>query len=545
MVGLVAIPEDSWKYFDDATADVARARRSKRDPLNARSTAPIPTLTILEHPHTLRIGERALLSDLLLSKAVNLARGELVFSQPGDKNGTPLADPFLSRKAIRFVPQQNNSICMDPSETKTSVLVDGMRLSQAVHFSPEEMEEGVVLELSGRIVLLFHLNRDALKPPPPDFGLVGGGDALNRVKWEILRVADLDVPILLRGESGTGKELVANALHSLSKRGKQSFVSVNMGAIPPTLANAELFGAKKGSFTGSVGNQTGYFRAAHKGTLFLDEVGEAIPEIQAMLLRVLETGEIYAVGAQTPHMVDVRLIAATDADLESRVASGSFRGPLFHRLASYEIWLPPLRKRRDDIGRLFIHFLRQELDRFNEGFRLDLNEAHGEPWLPPGLMTRLATYDWPGNVRQLRNVARQLAIGNRGQQHAEMGPKLKQMLGRKTTTQSSVGRADQSKTADKPKPRRKPSEITEEELIGAMRENRWEPKATAQHLRVSRTSLYALIEQCEGVCTAADLSPGQIKECYADCSGDLEAMVTRLEVSKHGLKKRIRSLGIS
>ena len=166
------------------------------------------------------------------------------------------------------------------------------------------------------MLLLLHLADATAKEPMEALGMVGTSGGLQRVRQHIRQVADLNVPVLIRGETGSGKELIAQAIHRHSTRRDKAFVSVNLGAMPRELAAAELFGARKGAFTGAVRDQPGFFQTAHEGTLFLDEVGEAPPEVQVMLLRVLETGQIYPVGERAPVAVDVRLVAATDAHLE-------------------------------------------------------------------------------------------------------------------------------------------------------------------------------------------------------------------------------------
>ena len=264
-------------------------------------------------------------------------------------------------------------------------------------------------------------------PPAPAretdrFGLIGDSAAVAQVRADIRRVADLEVAVLLRGETGTGKELVARAIHRSSARRSRPYLAVNMGAIPPALAAAELFGAARGAFTGADQRRAGYFSQAHGGTLFLDEIGETPAEVQALLLRALETGEVQPLGAEAPRRVDVRVLAATDADLEASIAAGRFRAPLLHRLNGYEIRLPALRERREDFGQLFFAFLRQELEAMGEGERLEDPGPRGTPWLPAPVVARLAAADWPGNVRQLRNVARQIAIGNRGAAEAVLPP---------------------------------------------------------------------------------------------------------------------------
>ena len=283
-----------------------------------------------------------------------------------------------------------------------------------VSFSAAEVDRGVVLLLAGRVVLLLHRFRPVFPDSLPRYGLVGLSDSLLDLCRQVARVADLDVPVLLRGESGTGKELVASALHRASRRRDRPFLALNMGALPASLAAAELFGAARGAYTGAEHARRGYFRRAHGGTLFLDEIGEAPQEVQPLLLRALESGEIQPLGSEEPARVDVRVVAATDADLEQAVAAGRFRAPLLHRLGGYAIRLPPLRERRDDIGRLFFHFLREELAVVGEERRLADSGPNAQPWPPAAWIARFAAAPWPGNVRQLRNVARALAIDSRG-----------------------------------------------------------------------------------------------------------------------------------
>jgi two-component system nitrogen regulation response regulator GlnG len=367
--------------------------------------------------------------------------------------------------------------------------------------------------------------------------------------------------VLIRGETGTGKELVASAIHEAGARRSRPLVCVNLASLPAALAAAELFGATRGAFTGAARTQEGYFRRAHGGTLFLDEIGEAPTDVQVMLLRAIETGEIYALGAQRAEQVDVRLLSATDADLDAMVGNGGFRAPLLHRLAGYEIHLPPLRARRDDVGRLLIHFLGLELAEIGETDRLDRSEP--EPWLPMSLMTRLVRYDWPGNVRQLRNAVRQLVIGNRGRAEAELPESLARLLDGAAHSDLSLhvhdtGPGPQLPAADAsshdpdtlttgpvPAQRRRPSEIPEPELAKALRTHRWDIKATARELGISRTSLYGLIESSGLLRTAGELGVDEIRACHRETGGDLDAMVERLCVSKKALRRRIKELGLA
>jgi two-component system nitrogen regulation response regulator GlnG len=241
-------------------------------------------------------------------------------------------------------------------------------------------------------------------------------------------VAPLAVPVLVRGEIGTGKELVARALHQESPRAHGPFVAVNLGALPPSLAASELFGARRSLFTGSGQDQSGAFARADGGTIFLDEIGAAPAEMQLRLLHALETGEIVPVGAKNPRWVDVRIVSATAADLEDAVNHGGFREALLHRLAGCSIHLAPLCERREDIGRLLAWFLRRELAELTDlGDTLPATDAP-EPWLPVSLVSRLVRYAWPGNVHQLQTVVRQLVLDSRGLTALRASPGLDALL---------------------------------------------------------------------------------------------------------------------
>ena len=334
-----------------------------------RPAAPIliPGLTILYHPDLRRIGDRAPLAHLASGRDELLSRRDPDFSAPGVPGRRPLADPHLSRTPLHLQPgPEPGSVRLVRGDCPTVVSVHGESVGQERLITAAEIERGVVLLLAQHVVLLLSLVDPTLPAGLPRYGLVGESSGMIQVRQEIRRVAGLTVPVLLRGATGTGKELVARALHDAGPRAGRLYLAVNMGAVPATLAAAELFGAVRGAFTGADRSREGWFARAHGGTLFLDEIGEAPPEVQVLLLRALETGEIQPVGGGEPRRVDVRLIAATDTDLEVAVADGRFRAPLLHRLGAYQLRLPPLRDRREDFGRLFSHFLHQELNALGE-----------------------------------------------------------------------------------------------------------------------------------------------------------------------------------
>jgi transcriptional regulator with GAF, ATPase, and Fis domain len=231
-------------------------------------------------------------------------------------------------------------------------------------------------------------------------GFVGEAAAMQHVIAQIRKVVDTRVTVLIEGETGTGKELVASALHYWSGRADKLFVAQNCAALPENLLESELFGHKKGAFTGATEDKRGLFDLAHGGTLLLDEVGEMPLTLQAKLLRVLQEGEVRPVGSNVTKRVDVRVVAATNRDLEKEVAEGRFREDLFYRLRVFPIRVPPLRERRDDVPPLANHFLRRYAAEFGRAV-----EGIGQQ-----AMELLCAYEWPGNVRELENEVQRLVI---------------------------------------------------------------------------------------------------------------------------------------
>ncbi|MAX05427.1 MAG: sigma-54-dependent Fis family transcriptional regulator [Flavobacteriales bacterium] len=232
------------------------------------------------------------------------------------------------------------------------------------------------------------------------FGIIGSSPELERAIDVSLQVAPTDISILVVGESGTGKESIPKIIHQNSRRKHKPYIAVNCGAIPEGTIDSELFGHEKGSFTGAHDSRKGYFEAANGGTIFLDEVGELPIASQARLLRVLENGEIIKVGASKEQKVDVRIIAATNVNLPASVAKGKFREDLYYRLNTISINLPALRDRGDDINLLFRKFAADFADQYNTPpIRLTDNASHV-----------LQNYNWPGNIRQLRNFVAQLSV---------------------------------------------------------------------------------------------------------------------------------------
>ena len=236
-------------------------------------------------------------------------------------------------------------------------------------------------------------------------GIIGSSDGIVQVLEMIGQVAPVDISVLILGESGSGKEIMAKAIHKASKRSNQALITVNCGAIPEGIIESELFGHKKGAFTGAGEDRKGYFEEANKGTIFLDEIGETPIETQVKLLRVLENGEFMRVGEAKTRKTDVRLIAATNKDLSKMVGSGEFRQDLFFRLKTVTILVPPLRKRPEDINAF--------LERFSLEFTRS-NDIRYRGFTPDAIRV-LKRYSWPGNVRELKHFIEKIIVLSKGE----------------------------------------------------------------------------------------------------------------------------------
>jgi two-component system, NtrC family, response regulator HydG len=308
-----------------------------------------------------------------------------------DGNDLVLADHFVSGKHLR-VERHGNAFRVTDLRSTNGTFVGAMRLLEA------EVPLGTTLRL-GEIELTLE---NATKVAPSFEGMIGTAPAVRQLAELIDRVAPSNAAVAIFGESGTGKELVARAVHARSARADKIFIPVNCAAISKELIESELVGHEKGAFTGAINGRKGAFEEADGGTLFLDEIGELPMDLQAKLLRALESGEIKRVGASRPIHVDVRVVTATNRDLFSAAREGRFREDLYYRLCVIPLHLPPLRRRTQDVVALAEHFLRAFTPRGQ-------NVA-----LTPGAVERLKTHAWPGNIRELRNVVHRSLLLRKG-----------------------------------------------------------------------------------------------------------------------------------
>jgi DNA-binding NtrC family response regulator len=275
--------------------------------------------------------------------------------------------------------------------------VEAVKLG-AFDYLEKPFEQEQIRQVVAKAINTYALARRDARPEEPSgrgrFRLVGQAPTIRQIFAVIEKVANTPSTVLITGESGTGKELIARALHENSARHAGPFIKINCAAIPKTLMESELFGYDKGAFTGAVGAKPGRFELAHGGTLFLDEIGEIPVEMQVKLLRVLQESEFERVGGIKTIKVDVRLVTATNRDLQQEIIAGTFRDDLFYRLNVVPIHIPPLRERREDIPLLAEHFLAK----FNERLKKQIAS------IAPEAIERLIAYHWPGNIRELENL---------------------------------------------------------------------------------------------------------------------------------------------
>ncbi|MBO9611380.1 MAG: sigma-54-dependent Fis family transcriptional regulator [Dyadobacter sp.] len=310
----------------------------------------------------------------------------------GNQTGIDLAR-ILRKRNIAFVYLSANS---------SKEILDAAKSTQPYGFLVKPFREKDILVTLDIAHYLHQQKTELSKPQPPlnipantpFSAIVGNSSGLLEVMEQVRIAAPSDVSVLILGESGTGKEKIAQSIHNLSDRRKHPFVRVNCAALPSALIESELFGHEKGAFTGASERRTGKFELAQKGTIFLDEIGEISLSMQAKLLHVLQEKQIDRIGGKTPINLDIRIIAATNRNLEKEVAEGRFRLDLYYRLNVFPITLPPLRERRDDIMPLAVHFIQIFAARFGK-------EVSG---FSPSVSKQLMSYDWPGNIRELQHL---------------------------------------------------------------------------------------------------------------------------------------------
>ncbi len=523
-------PRDS----DATLPSVITASRNKR-------SAEALLLTIAFHPDVNRIGEVARVEERSASRPWILGRRSPAFKQPGaPAAGSQLAEPHISRQSLQLE-YRRKALRLRRFPASSRVRVGAVEVQDALTLNTQELRAGVPILLGHGVVLLLRLapvgDVDATSVAPID-ELRGQSAAMAAIRAQVMRAAACDVDVLIRGETGTGKELVASAIHRLGARARGPWVVVNMAAIPTELAAAALFGRNRGAYTGADSNAPGYFQQAHRGCLFLDEVGDTAEEVQPQLLRALQQREIQPVGGAVTK-VDLRVLSATDALLDSK--DSHFKAALRHRLGALEIVLPALREHPEDIGELLLHFLRSASAA--AGNTVSLSGTNGRAasaanssLLPTpesdslviaawaNLFFHALRYQWPGNVRELANVAHQIIV-----------------------TGASIPDLPQNFTALHPPSRNSAAQagmsgIDHERFAAAMQSADFEVVKVARALGVSRAAVYRRIEASKEYRLLGDISDEEVLRSLTEHKGETSAAARELRVSPRALAKRLRKL---
>ncbi len=501
-------------------------------------------ISIACHPDVRRWGERTWLTHPLVIDRRNPSFDD----GAGTGQLWPLADASVSRSPVVEVrPWGQGGVEVRRRHDRASLFINGSPLVDIARLDEAEVGQGALLELSHRVAVWIQRERIPGREPRVAPEIVGRSAGILRAREDIAKVAPYDFTVLVRGETGSGKELVARAIHDESDRAHGPLLDVNLGSVAPDLVAAELFGHTKGAFSGATSARRGWFRAADTGTLFLDEIGEASAEVQRALLRVLETGRVQPVGSDTDVAVDVRVVAATDADLEADIDAGRFRNPLLQRLSQYVINIPPLRERRGDIPLLVRHTLLARAVEFDIHDRVVPTNSDASAWIDTAAMRTLIQHDWPGNVRELINVVTRTAI--RCRTDARFVPTIetrrRARVAVDTVDAPVVSKASTDHGSDRsslPARRKRLTDIELGDLETALQRNDWRPGPAARELGIARSSIYELIRRNPTIPESTTLELEEIRAALDACNGDVRAAARRLRVPVRGLKIRMSQL---
>jgi two-component system response regulator AtoC len=383
--------------------------------------------------------------------------------------------------------------------SEAEAVVRAMRLGAADYLPKPLVVSELELVLRRALERAGHLALPVVSSPrPPSAADVDAepvaalSGAMERV-WALAdRIADTDVPVLLVGESGVGKDVVARRIHATSRRSARPFVKINCAALPGELLESELFGHEKGAFTGAHAEKPGKFELADQGTIFLDEIGEMDPRLQAKLLQVLQDEEFYRVGGKRSVRVDARVVVATNRNLEAAIRQGTFREDLFYRLNVVTIRVPPLRERKEEIAPLVHHFVTKYRSRYGAG----LDEV------PAQVMERFHAYDWPGNVRELENLVRRLVVlRDPAMVLGEVGPapaRPQGVPGPANAVRAGTLHAALPEDAPLKTVARRAARIAEREaILRALVRTGWNKRKAARRLQISYKALLYKIKDCE------------------------------------------------
>ncbi|MFK7974962.1 MAG: sigma 54-interacting transcriptional regulator [Halioglobus sp.] len=501
-------------------------------------------LTVLFHPDVSRIGQVARVPVEDPAMPWVLGRRSPAFAHPvpreeqGQEKGEPLHDPHVSRRSV-VLAFDGETLQLNRFSGSSRVRIAGTELHETLTLGPDALKQGVPVSLGHAVVLYLHMSDSVQLPSiryPGSERLLGGSAAMQKLHQQIRLAAQSADDVLIRGETGTGKELVANAIHAASEKAAGPMVSVNMAAIPVDLAPSMLFGSAKGAFTGADKHSIGYFEKANGGTLFLDEIGDCPTAIQPQLLRALQQREIQEVGGAVRE-VDVRIVSATDAPLEG---AEHFKAALLHRLGSFEILVPPLRERIEDVGLLLMHFATAAArDARQEALLLTESSSAVDVAAWAVFVFQASRYQWPGNVRELANVVGQVI--RKAPEPLALVEVFESMISHRAAPGPEV--YDQPGDEEsRQKSSRKMADIGDEEFDLAMHESDFEPSGVARKLDVSRTAVYRRIEASPTYRLANEIPVAELRQLLGEGDDGLEAVARRLKVSSAGLRLKLRAI---
>jgi two-component system response regulator HydG len=428
----------------------------------------------------------------------------------------------ILRKAKHVSPGTEVMVITGHGDVKTAV--EAIKQGAANYLTkPVDLGElRAMVERAAERVRLARANRELARRLDEKFGfegVIGNSPRMHEVIDRLRNIAPTSAAVLIQGETGTGKELVAKAIHTNSPRKSKPFVAMNCTALNESLLDDELFGHEPGAFTGADRLRKGRFEHANGGTLFLDEVGDMPLPLQAKLLRVLENGEVFRIGSNEPVRVNVRLLSATNRDLEAAVAAGTFRQDLYYRLKVVTVRLPALRERREDIPLLVAHFIKE------------LNQRHGKhvTGISEPLRRAMAAYDWPGNVRELRNNIESMVVQN---QDGVLG--LEDLQDGDTLRRFPL--ADHKATGPGNLVGRPLSEVERYYMEQALELTQGNREEAARMLGIGERTLYRMIQEGK--------LQDKISQALTEAGGKLDEAARRLNIREESLRRKIKKWGI-
>ena len=490
------------------------------------ATTEVAFVEVAFHPDFRLVGARAPIAARDSTHETPLVIGRdhpTFFHDDGSSAGT-LADPCLSRRqlAVRWHGEARRFRVDRELASRRAISAlapDGRDYVGSL----DEITPGTLIAIGDRVLLRF----DCGPLPTASLGLLGTSLAMREVRRALESLASRSDSVLVLGESGTGKELAVRAIHDAGPRRAAPLIAINCAGLPDTLVEAELFGVERGAFSGATERRDGLFRAAGDGTIFLDEIGELSMTAQAKLLRALQEQRVRPLGGAGEVIFGARVVMATHRDLEKAVAEGSFRADLFARIEAPSVVLPPVRERREDIGRLFASFLATELADAHADTPAPFRAATIDPpVVPMAFFRQMLGHPWPRNVREIQKVALRVAMALRSGRPIDgslLGPAVDPVRDRALV------------------PRAAPNA---DELVELLDRHDFVQNRLAKALGVSRTTLDKWMREL-GVRRPGDLDGEEIAIALASNRGDLAATARGLRVSKRGLRLRMTELGLS